>query len=90
MKTLDCRVIICSRLNQMAENLPKNVTVLQDVPKEEFNGYLKNAKIAVIPLKEETGASGQMVALSAMSLKRPVIYSDVSSIAQYFTNGNRL
>ena len=80
-------IIICSRLNQIAENLPKNVTVLQDVPKEEFNGYLKNAKIVVIPLKEETGSSGQMVALSAMSLKRPVIYSDVSSIAQYFTNG---
>ena len=80
-------IIICSRLNQITKNLSKNVTVLQDVPKEEFNGYLKNAKIVVIPLKEETGASGQMVALSAMSLKRPVIYSDVSSIALYFTNG---
>ena len=80
-------IIICSRLNQMAFKIPANVRILKDIPRHEFNGYMKNARVIVIPLRKETGASGQMVALSAMSLKRPVIYSDVSSIAQYFTNG---
>lgn len=81
--------IICSRLNQMdyVNQKPENVKILRDTSHSDFNGYLKNSKIAVIPLKEKTGSSGQMVALAAMILKKPVIYTNIDSVSQYFENG---
>jgi glycosyltransferase involved in cell wall biosynthesis len=38
-------------------------------------------------LKEKTGSSGQMVALAAMLFKKPVIYTNIDSVSQYFENG---
>jgi glycosyltransferase involved in cell wall biosynthesis len=81
--------IICSRLNQResVNQNPENVKVLRDTSQSDFNGYLKNSKIVVIPLKEKTGSSGQMVALAAMMFKKPVIYTNIDSVSQYFENG---
>jgi glycosyltransferase involved in cell wall biosynthesis len=79
-------LIICSGLNRFKVNIPDNVRIIKDEKKEYFYGYLKNASIVVLPLKHETGASGQMVALGSMYLKKPVIYSNVDSVGQYFTD----
>jgi len=79
-------VLIGSRYNRIETSLP-NVRVLTDVEADVFYSYLKNARIVVLPLKEETGSSGQMVALAAMSLGKPVVYADVTSVAQYFEEG---
>jgi len=53
-------VIICSKLNKDVdeESLPKNVTVLRDVPGEKFDAYVRQAKACILPLKHDTGASG--------------------------------
>ena len=79
-------LIICSKLNQFKVNIPNNVKIIKDIKRETFYGYLKNASIVVLPLKYETGASGQMVALGSMYLKKPVVYANVDSVSQYFTN----
>src|SRR5262249_43209485 len=52
-------VIICSKLNKDVneESLPKNVTVLRDVPGEKFDAYVRQAKACILPLKHDTGAS---------------------------------
>jgi glycosyltransferase involved in cell wall biosynthesis len=81
-------IFICSRLNQMNINKkPDNVKLLIETSPREFNGYLKNAKIVIIPLKERTGSSGQMVALAAMLFKKPIIYTNINSVSQYFEDG---
>jgi glycosyltransferase involved in cell wall biosynthesis len=81
-------VIICSRLNKMGHlSWPENVTVLSDTTHADFHGYMKNARIIVIPLKDETGSSGQMVALAAMCMAKPIIYTGIDSVSQYFENG---
>ena len=79
-------LIICSRLNKITEKLP-NLKILKDVNTEEFFCYLNNSKIVVIPLEEDTGSSGQMVALAAMFLKKAIIYTNVSCLSQYFEDG---
>jgi glycosyltransferase involved in cell wall biosynthesis len=79
-------VIIGSRKCPITETAP-NVKILYDQPADVFFGYLKEAKIVVLPLKECTGASGQMVALRAMYFEKPIIYANVDSVAQYFTDG---
>ncbi|MGB8225630.1 MAG: glycosyltransferase [Sedimentisphaerales bacterium] len=82
-------IIICSTLNQIDEvNLkPDNVKVLRQTSPRDFHGYLKNSKMVIIPLKEKTGSSGQMVALAAMLFKKPIIYTNIDSVSQYFENG---
>ena len=82
-------LIICSRLNQMdqANQKSSNVRILSDTTHKDFHGYLKNSKIVIIALKEETGSAGQMVALAAMSFKKPIIYTNIDSVSQYFEEG---
>jgi glycosyltransferase involved in cell wall biosynthesis len=81
-------IFICSRLNQIdMSKKPDNVKLLIDTSPREFNSYLKNAKIVIIPLKEKTGSSGQMVALAAMLFKKPIIYTNIDSVSQYFEDG---
>lgn len=81
-------VVICSRLNQIEiDQKPGNVRILRDASPSEFHGYLKNSKMVIIPLKERTGSSGQMVALAAMFFKKAVIYTNIDSVSQYFADG---
>jgi len=79
-------LLICSKLNRI-DRKPSNVRIMNDVNPDEFYGYLKNSKIVVIPLCEETGSSGQMVALGAMFFKKAVVYTNVTSLSQYFEDG---
>jgi len=80
-------VFIASKLNKelIDEHIPSNVTVYYDVTNLEFEHYLAESKIVVIPLKENVGASGQMLCLQAMRNRKAIIYTDISSINYYFT-----
>jgi glycosyltransferase involved in cell wall biosynthesis len=81
-------VVICSRLNKIEiDQKPSNVRILREITPSEFHGYLKNSKMVIIPLKERTGSSGQMVALAAMLFKKPIIYTNIDSVSQYFEDG---
>jgi len=82
-------IVISSKLNQMSrvKQTPSNVKILTDTNPKDFHGYLKNSKIVVIPLNEEIGSSGQMVALAAMFFKKPIIYTNINSVSQYFEDG---
>ena len=37
-------------------------------------------------MKEDVGSSGQMLAISAMRNKKPIIYTDVEAVNYYFAN----
>lgn len=80
-------LIICSKRNKIRKESQRNVRILMDMKPHEFYGFMSNSKIVVIPLREETAASGQMIALAAMSLGKPVVYANISSLAQYFDDG---
>jgi glycosyltransferase involved in cell wall biosynthesis len=43
--------------------------------------------LVVLPLKEDVGSSGQMVALAAMQLGKAVIAPDIGAINDYIANG---
>jgi glycosyltransferase involved in cell wall biosynthesis len=82
-------LFICSGSDQIDEvnQKPDNVRILRETSARDFNGYLKNSKIVIIPLKGKTGSSGQMVALAAMLFKKPIIYTNIDSVSQYFEDG---
>ena len=78
-------VIICSHLNADVhdDSLPENITVLRDVPSSTFDAYVKAAKAAIIPLKRDTGASGQSVLLRLMRYAKPIIVTNKATIREY-------
>jgi hypothetical protein len=67
-------VIVCSALNKeiVDADLPSNITVLRDLPGEQFDAYVRGAKACVIPLKHDSGASGQSVMLRLMRNRKAI------------------
>ena len=78
-------VIICSHLNSDVQDnvLPENIFVLRDVPSATFEAYVKAAKAAIIPLKRDTGASGQSVLLRLMRDAKPIVVTNNATIRDY-------
>jgi glycosyltransferase involved in cell wall biosynthesis len=89
-RTIPARlVIICSALNKEIDGLdiPPNVTILRDRPSNEFDAYVRNAKACIIPLKHDTGASGQSVMLRLMRHRKIIIATDFGSVRGYVAHG---
>jgi glycosyltransferase involved in cell wall biosynthesis len=82
-------VIICSALNKEIDGLdiPPNVTILRDRPSDEFDAYVRDAKACIIPLKHDTGASGQSVMLRLMRNRKAIIATDFGSVRGYVVDG---
>lgn len=80
-------IIVCSKANILREKIPRNVVPFFDIDKYEFFNLLAGSRLVVIPLKDNVGSSGQMVALTSMQLGKAVIYSKYDTISQYFEDG---
>ena len=82
-------VIVCSYLNKELNNidqLPSNIIIKKDIPKEEFESLLAKSKACILPLKNDTGASGHMVLLGYMRNKKAIIASDMEAMREYVTH----
>jgi hypothetical protein len=88
-RTLDQQLIIVgSHLNKdLQVSLPPNIKVLRDIPKKQFNSLVKNARACILPLKDKTGASGQMVMLSYMKQGKAIIVPDMQITQEYLEEG---
>jgi glycosyltransferase involved in cell wall biosynthesis len=89
-RTIPARlVIICSALNKELDalDIPPNVTLLRDRPSDEFDAYVKQARACIIPLKHDTGASGQSVMLRLMRYRKAIIATDFGSVRGYVVDG---
>jgi glycosyltransferase involved in cell wall biosynthesis len=82
-------LIVCSKLNTEINDvlLPPNVKVLRDVPSAAFDEYISHAKCGIVPLKYDTGSSGQTVVLRMMRYGKPVVVSDVGAVRDYVEPG---
>ncbi len=77
-------IIVCSRLNKLSEVVPENVEIQKEIPSQEFHRLMAGSRAVVIPLAENVGSSGQMVALAGMQLNKTVIYPNFEVVSQYF------
>ena len=82
-------VIVCSKLNTEMDdiNLPANVRVVRDVSSGVFDGYISHAKAGIVPLKRDTGSSGQTVVLRLMRYGKPIVVNDVAALRDYIEPG---
>ena len=81
-------VIVGSRINsdltEAAEkNEKENIKIFFDVKPEEFDRLMRNAKAVILPFKNDTGASGQTVALKAMRMHKLMISQDIKAMREY-------
>jgi glycosyltransferase involved in cell wall biosynthesis len=83
-------VLVVSRLNKeiAGEKLPDNIIIYEEVDVSTFNGLMNKSIGVIVPLKENVGASGQMLCIGAMKMAKPIIYCDISSINYYFNNSS--
>jgi glycosyltransferase involved in cell wall biosynthesis len=82
-------VIVCSALNRELDalDIPPNVTILRDLPGVEFDAYVGGAKACIIPLKHDTGASGQSVMLRLMRHRKTIVATDFGAVRGYVIDG---
>ena len=82
-------VIVGSYLNKELndrDDLPDNIIIKKDIPKEEFESLLGKSKACILPLKDDTGASGHMVLLGYMRNKKGIIASNMAAMQEYVTH----
>ena len=79
-------VIACSRLNRIPPHVPDNVEIMRDIEFTQFHTLLAGSRLVVVPLLDDVGAAGQMVALAAMKFRKTVIYPNFDVLSQYFTD----
>lgn len=81
-------VFIPSSLNEDIKNvnIPDNIILYRDVKHSFFFRVMKSAEMIVVALKDDVGASGQIMSLDSMALAKPIVYTDLSSINYYFKN----
>lgn len=76
--------VITSSREKSAGVRPSNVELLQDVDSATFDGIMAKARIVLVPLKSDVGASGQIVTLTAMLFGKPIVYTDFDVVSEYF------
>ena len=80
-------VLACATANRLPAVVPPNVRIIRDSSWNEFHQLIAAARLVVLPLKDDVGSSGQMVALAAMQAAKCVIYTDIPVVGQYFCDG---
>jgi glycosyltransferase involved in cell wall biosynthesis len=82
-------VIVCSSHNKELNGIsvPHNIRILRDLPGDIFDSYIHHAKAVIIPLKHDTGASGQSVMLRTMRNKKAGIATNFGAVRDYIEDG---
>lgn len=65
----------------------KNIEILQNTYSSKMHHYMYNSYLVVIPLKDLNISSGQLVALQAMQMGKPIIITKSKGITDYLDNG---
>jgi glycosyltransferase involved in cell wall biosynthesis len=80
-------VIVCGREDAMPAELPPNISIRREVGYEEYLDLLRRCTFVALPLRATERATGQVVALEAMALGKPVVASRVAGTIDYIRDG---
>lgn len=77
-------IIACDDYNK--RKLPQNVTVLSNCYGTDMLSMMAKCHCVIVPLKDLTMSSGQLVVLQAMSMGKPVVCTKSEGICDYIIN----
>jgi glycosyltransferase involved in cell wall biosynthesis len=80
-------VVVSSVRSRVTHAPPPNVALRFALTPKDFHRLMAESYVVALPLKEDVGSSGQMVALAAMQLGKVVIAPDIGAIRDYIADG---
>ncbi|MBR2716090.1 MAG: glycosyltransferase [Ruminococcus sp.] len=75
-------VIVCDTFKGEIDN--PNITLLTDVTGEDSYPYISNCAVMIVPIDDGSICSGDTVLLNAMALKRKIIVTKPSTLAEMY------
>jgi glycosyltransferase involved in cell wall biosynthesis len=66
--------------------IPENVEILRDCHQDDYLRCLAEARVVVIPLRQEGESSGQMVLLHSMALGKAIVLTQIEEMLDYIDN----
>ena len=83
-KEIDYPLYIISDTYKPTIEMPKNVTIMNNISGEKQYPYMVSCKALIIPINVENVSSGDTVLLTAMSFERNVIVTKNSTLAEMY------
>lgn len=87
VKDLPYSVVLLTDMLEGDPEIPENVIWKNNIHGDEYLRILNKCRAVLIPLKDETISSGQLVMLQSMQYKKPIIITEASSINDYVKHG---
>jgi len=76
-------VLVTSAAQPLPSPVPANLTVLRELPLDDFRRTLSSAAVVVLPLLPAPRSTGQVVFLEAMSFAKPLVTTRAAGTVDY-------
>jgi glycosyltransferase involved in cell wall biosynthesis len=87
-KMIAARVVVVAEAAHLTGlAVPANVELHCDIPREQYLGLLRKARVVVVPVRPTVRSAGQAAILEAMALGKPVLTAQTPGVADYITPG---
>jgi len=80
-------VVVCPKERLTNLSIPKNVEVLSSLTLNDCRRLVQQAKLNVVPIKNQQTASGQVTVIEAMMFKKAVIATNTIGTTDYIEHG---
>ena len=80
-------MVVADRASITGCEIPANVELHCDVPREKYLSLLRNAAFVVVPLHQRIRSLGQVVVLEAYAYGKPVVVTRTRGIVDYVQDG---
>jgi len=79
--------VVCGRDDVLPDPVPANVTVLREIPREQYLDLLRRCTFVVLPLLNTGRSTGQVVLLEAMAVGKPVVATRSPGTVDHIVDG---